>query len=680
MIEVVQTPASPVPSKGRLIGQPGRVGALQLKNRIIMGPMGTNFGTTDGFSTERDKFYYAERAKGGVAMIITEAMNISAIARNHNNSLCVFHDRFIPGLSAVVRAIKDNGSLAVAQLNHRGQLLRRSVTGAEPVGPTAGFHPATGEPVRALLVEEIRTIQRDFLDAARRLWRAGYDAVEIHAANGYLFQQFFTGRFNRRTDQYGGSLANRMRLLIETVRLIRDELPDFPLIVRISATEYVPDGYSEQDAIALAQALEREGVVAIDLSGGSNESPGLSRYCIQPPSLPRRCLEPHARPLKAALRVPVIVAGRIITPEDAEGVLEAGSADFVSLGRALIADPHWCAKAFGHVPAPIRWCISCNVCFERLTLERDVSCVANPMVGTEFESLEHLEPQMFPGTQTANPRRILVLGAGVAGAEAGRMAKALGHDVEIWERAEKAGGQVPLALAGPDKEDVAGIWTYRQSELAILGVAVRLGIDARAEQIRRHAPDLVVVATGSKPRNLSLNLDVGVPVLQAWDVLLDPTLVDRGSTVTVIGGGLVGIETADLLSVNGCQVTVIEMQKTVAREMARNNRYEVMARLQEMGASILTETAIETVIDGHFVIRTRGEETRLPAGDVVIVAIGPQPQREVVDEVVATGIPYVLVGDCNQPSDFSGAIRDASMIGLAIDSLGRHEPVRAAAE
>ena len=292
------------PFHPKLLQQPGAIGPLRLKNRVIMGPMGTNYGTTDGFSTERDKLYYAERAKGGVAMIVTEAMNISAGARNHNNSLCIYHDQFIPGVSAVVRAIQNNGALAVAQLNHRGQLLKRSVLGMEPVGPTAGKHPNTGEPVRALRVDEIRAIQRDFLDATRRLWRAGYDAAEIHAGNGYLFQQFFSERFNKRDDNYGGSLENRMRLLLETVGLIRDELPDFPLFVRISATEYVEGGYTEDEAIALVQRPRKAGVSAIDMSGGTNESPQLSRYCIQPPSFPRRCLEPYARPLKQALKVP----------------------------------------------------------------------------------------------------------------------------------------------------------------------------------------------------------------------------------------------------------------------------------------------------------------------------------------------------------------------------------------
>jgi NADPH-dependent 2,4-dienoyl-CoA reductase/sulfur reductase-like enzyme len=538
----------------------------------------------------------------------------------------------------------------------------------EPVGPTDGTHPNTGEPVRALRVEEIRAIQRDFLDATRRLWQSGYDAVELHAANGYLFQQFFTPRFNRRNDRYGGSLENRMRLLLETVALIRDELPDFPLLVRISASEYVEGGYSQDEAIALVQALENAGVSAIDLSGGTNESPLLSRYCIQPPSFPRRCLEPHARPLKQAVKVPVIIAGRIITPEDAEAVLQAESADFISLGRALIADPHWCNKALGRISAPIRPCISCNICFERLTLERDVACVQNPLVGTEFEALEFLEPQLARQTTKEKRRRILVLGAGVAGLEAARMAAALGHAVEIWETAQRAGGQMPLAVAAPDKEDVAGVWTYRVEEIERLKVPLKLGVKITAEALRKFAPDLVVVAIGSRPRPFPVALDVGAPVLQAWDVLLDDTAIKPGAKVTLIGGGMVGIETAEVLGLRGHAVTVIEILPTVARDMARNNRFDVLVRLDQHKVRLLTETKIEGVVDDELVLSRNGERTRHHPGDAIVLAIGPESNRDVLPIIEETGLPTVLVGDCNQPGDFLTAIRDASMTVLAIEN------------
>ena len=657
-----------------LIAQPGRMGPLRLRNRIIMGPMGTNYGTTDGFSTERDKLYYGQRAKGGAAMIITEAMVITAGARNHTNSLCLFHDRYIPGLAAVVDAMHDGGALAVGQINHRGALLKRSVLGMEPVTASDWHNPNTGEPARALAIPEVEAIQQAYLDCARRLYRAGYDAVELHGANGYLFQQFLSPRINRRRDRYGGSLENRMRFLLETVALIRAELPDLPLMVRVSATEYCEGSYSEDDMIALCQALARAGVVAIDMSGGTNESPELSRYCIQPPSFPRRFLEPYARPIAKAVGIPTIMAGRVIDPEDAEGILQAGSADFVAVCRALVADAYWPRKAFGEMRTPIRKCISCNVCFERLTLERDVACVTNPMVGLEFERPEYAEPQVkrATGSGAAAIKRVLVLGAGVAGVESARMAAALGHDVEIWEKTTKVGGQMPLALAAPDKADVAGVWTYRWEQLETLGVRVRPSVNATAGAIRDHAPDLVVVATGAKPRPLPFQVTTHVPLLHAWDVLLDHDRVPRGARVTIVGGGMVGIETADtLIHYRDVKATVIEALPVIAKEMARNNRYDVLDRLAKAGARVLTNAPVES-IEGEIVwAKVDGVRTPVETGEVLISAIGPLPNRDVVPEVEGSGVPWALAGDCNQIGDFMTAIRDGWMLALTLERIAK---------
>jgi len=654
-----------------LIAQPGRMGPLRLRNRIIMGPMGTNYGTTDGFSTERDKFYYGERARGGAAMIITEAMVITAGARNHTNSMCLFHDRYIPGLAGIVDAIHEGGALAVGQINHRGAMLKRSVLGMEPVTASDWHNPNTGEPARAVTLPEIEAIQQAYLDSARRLYRAGYDAVELHAANGYLFQQFFSPRINRREDRYGGSVENRMRFLLETAELVRMELPDFPLLVRISATEYCEGGYSEPDMIALCQALERAGVIAIDMSGGTNESPELSRYCIQPPSFARRFLEPYARPIAKAVNIPTIMAGRVIDPEDAEGILQAGSADFVAVCRALVADAYWPRKAFGEIKTPIRKCISCNVCFERLTLEHDVACVTNPMVGLEYERIDMAEPQLRKKTRpksAAERKRVLVLGAGVAGVEAARVAAGLGHEVEIWEKAAKAGGQMPLALAAPDKGDVAGVWTYRWEQIESLKVPVRTSMNATANSIRDFKPDLVVIATGAKPRSLPFPVKTTVPLLHAWDALLDQDRVPRGAHISIIGGGMVGIETADtLIHYRGVKATVIEGLAVIAKEMARNNRYDVLDRLTKGGARVLTEAPVESVEGERIWAMAGGTRTPIEAGDLIISAIGPVPNRDIVPEVERAGVPYVLAGDCNQIGDFMTAIRDGWMLALAID-------------
>ncbi|WP_407849295.1 FAD-dependent oxidoreductase [Bordetella petrii] len=659
-----------------LLAQPGQVGNLRLKNRVAMAPMGTNYSTTDGLSTDRDKRYYEARAKGGVGMIMTEAMVVTEHARPHHNSLCCYHDRFIPGLASIVEAIKRHDCHVFGQLNHRGGLLRRAVLNMEPVGPSPWVNPNTGDKVRPLAVDEIVEIQKLFVASARRLWLAGYDGVEIHAANGYLFQQFFSPRVNQRTDAYGGSLENRMRLLLETIARMRDALPDLCLVVRLSASEFAEGGYSREDIIALAQAVERAGVDAIDLSGGSNESPQLSKFCIQPPSFPRGCLAPHAKPIKQAVTIPVFVAGRMVEPRDAEDMLASGSADFVSIGRALYADPYWCDKAFGKIPAPIRQCIACNVCFERLTLEKDVSCVQNPMIGTEFEALEYAEPQLF-----AAPReerlRVLVLGAGVAGVEAARVLKGRGHEVEIWEKRAQPGGQMPLAVASPDKAEVEPVWTGRWQTVRALGVPVRLGVQADAARIRAFAPDHVIVATGSRPAKPPLDLsalDAGVRVLHAWDVLADLDAVRPGLRVTIVGGGMVGAETADALRVRGAGVTILDRLPLIATGMARNNRHELVERLAADGVVMTTSCHILGVRGGQIEIQRadRTAET-VPVGDWLVFATGPRPELGVLDAVEASGIPCTRIGDCNAPGDFLAAIRDGWMTALLMDHITQND-------
>lgn len=664
-----------------LLAQPGQIGTLTLKNRVIMAPMGTNYSTTDGLSTERDKLYYAERAKGGVAAIMTEAMVVTEHARPHHNSLCVYHDRFIPGLASLVDAIHAHDCFVFGQLNHRGGLLRRFVLNMEPVGPSPWHNPNTGDAVRPLDVPEIVEIQRQFVQSARRLVQAGYDGVEIHAGNGYLFQQFFTPRINKRTDQYGGSLENRMRLLLETVDRVRSALPKTVLIVRLSCTEYVPDGYTDAEIIELARALERAGVDALDLSGGSNESPQLSKYCIQPPSFPRGMLAPYAKPIKQAVNIPCFVAGRIVDPADGEAVLRSDSADFISLGRALYADPHWCLKAFGKVDAPIRSCIACNVCFERLTIEKDVACVHNPVIGTEFEALEFAEPQLFPVHRVAadKRRRVLVLGAGVAGIEAARALGARGHEVEVWEKYGEPGGQMKLAMAAPDKTEVEPIWSYRWRQVQAFGVPVRTNKIATVDAVRAFAPDFAIVATGAVPRPVPFDvsrLSADVRVLHAWDYLARPDAIASGQRVTIVGGGMVGMEAADLLVARKANVCVVEALAGLAQGMARNNRFELIERVNAQDAELLTEAAI-VAIDGRTMTLTLGKqaiERRIEIGDVLMIAIGPRPVRDVVPVLEEAGVPYEYAGDCHRPGDFLSAIRDGWLVAMAVDALPSRSP------
>jgi NADPH-dependent 2,4-dienoyl-CoA reductase/sulfur reductase-like enzyme len=385
------------------------------------------------------------------------------------------------------------------------------------------------------------------------------------------------------------------------------------------------------------------------------------------PSVPRRVLEPYACPIKDAVGVPVIMAGRILTPEDAEGVLQAGSADYIALCRALVADPHWCLKAFGEVKRPIRHCISCNVCFERLTLELDVACVQNPLVGTEFETLAKLEPGLA-GIKKQDSR-VLVIGGGVAGLEAARIFAANGHQVEVWEREQEAGGQMDLALAAPDKEDVAGVWTYRVEALKQFNVPIRTGMELTLERIRGFAPDMIVIATGGVPRDAPFPVNTDIPVLQAWDVLRRPELIPLGSSITVVGGGMVGIETAECIAKRASHVAILEGQDVVAKEMARNNRWDVLLRLREASAEIVTGAPV-VAIDGDTILCRSGQDiVRHSAGDRIVLAIGSRPLREVAQLADEADVPWVMAGDCNNvPGDFLTAIRDASMIAWAAEA------------
>jgi NADH dehydrogenase FAD-containing subunit len=546
----------------------------------------------------------------------------------------------------------------------------------EPVGPSPWHNPNTGDAVRPLTIPEIREIQKLFVTAAKRLWIAGYDGVEVHAANGYLFQQFFTPRLNHRTDQYGGSIDNRMRLLLETIDQLKDAIPELSLIVRLSVSEFIEGGYSTEEAVHLAKTLEQYGVDAIDLSGGSNESPQLSKYCIQPPSFARSFLVDLAKPFKQVLNIPVMVAGRIVDPADAERMLQEGSADFVSVGRALYADPHWCKKAFGQLNVPIRSCIACNVCFERLTLEKDVSCVQNPMIGTEFEALEFAEPQLF-NTHRVNPARVLVLGAGVSGIEAARVLAARGHEVEVWESANRPGGQIHLAVAAPDKTEVWPVWTYRWESIQALGVPVRLGIQATEAGIKAYNPDFIVVATGASPAPPPIKVDAldrSVKVIHAWDALSMLEQFTPEHTVTIIGGGMVGAEVADSLRIIGCEINLLEMQPSIANGMARNNRFELIERLQADGVNIVTGCRIDSLLDKHCKLTlSDGKTCQLEIGHYLIFATGPRPNLEVMDIVTQSGIAHARIGDCNVPGDFLTGIRDAGMVAMSVDNYARRQ-------
>jgi NADPH-dependent 2,4-dienoyl-CoA reductase/sulfur reductase-like enzyme len=323
------------------------------------------------------------------------------------------------------------------------------------------------------------------------------------------------------------------------------------------------------------------------------------------------------------------------------------------------------------VAAPIRQCIACNVCHDRLSAERDVTCVQNPLMGTAFETLPLAEPQLHPAPPPGGARRVLVLGAGVSGIEAARVAAALGHAVEVWERAERPGGQVDLATAAPDKREVEAAWRYPWQQAMALGVTVRTGIEADGHAVRTFDPDLVLLATGARPRPAPFDLsalDPSIPVLQAWDVLRDPARVPAGWHATIVGGGTVGMETADLLAARGVRVAVVEPKAVLGEGMSKSNRTEVADRLRAAGATVRLKTQV-VAARGH-VLELRGPEgtpASIEVGDLLVVAVGAMPNLDMAPVLEAAGVPWIAIGDCSQPGDFMTCLRDARMVGHAIE-------------
>ncbi len=360
---------------------------LTLQNRIIMAPMGTNFASQQGYITERNKLYYRARAMGGVGLIIVEAAHLDPAQRHRPNGIRISDDRFIAGLLELTQAIHERDVPVFQQLTHPGRLASARITGVQPIGASPIPHPVTGEIPHSLSVGEIQKIEVMFAEAAMRVKKAGFDGVEIHGGHGYLLAEFVSPYTNKRTDQYGGGLQNRARFPLEIVSKIRQTVgPDFLISFRLSATEFLPEGFCLDEAKSFAIELEKAGVDLLHISAGNNEQPSTMNKTIPLGSTPPGCFAHLAAGVKSVVKIPVIAVGRIDSPKVAEKILQEDQADLIALGRALIADPFWAVKAQEGRLKDINQCIACNKgCIEKLNKHDPICCVVNPWVGQKNE-------------------------------------------------------------------------------------------------------------------------------------------------------------------------------------------------------------------------------------------------------------------------------------------------------
>jgi 2,4-dienoyl-CoA reductase-like NADH-dependent reductase (Old Yellow Enzyme family) len=456
-----------------------RIGKLELKNRILFPPMATNLAEEGGMVSADQINYYARRAAGGAGLLIVEFCAVDPGGIAMPRQLRIYEDRFLPGLARLAAAIKQNGAGAAIQLHHAGRQSSSTCTGLQPVAPSPIPCPVIAEVPRELSTEEVRGLVERYAEGAQRAQQAGFDAVEFHGAHGYLICQFFSARSNQRTDEYGGDVQGRARFGVEILRRTRDKVgSDFPLMFRISADEHLEGGLTTQETAIIAKMLQEAGADAIDVSAGAY---GSAEWTSQPMLLPIGCLAPHAADIKRSVSVPVVVAGRINSAKAGEKILAAGQADFIAMGRGLLADPELPRKSAQGREKEVTRCLACNTCMDLVFQLLPITCLVNPdVVGTH----QTQEPAPVP-------KKVLVVGAGPAGLEAARVARLRGHEVTLYEENDLLGGHWTWRLHG--------LINHYLKTLKALGVSVRCGAKVDPETVARFEPNVVLATASSRP-------------------------------------------------------------------------------------------------------------------------------------------------------------------------------------
>lgn len=628
----------------------GSIGPLTLKNRGVMMPMATDLADKDGIVTPRQIRYYQERAKGGVAMIINEYTgvdDVDSIPSIHN--LRVSRDYHISELEKLTDAVHLYGCHIVAQLHHGGATSNPALTGRENLAPSA-VPIAPGRPVpRAMDREDIRRVQQKFVDAAVRCKKAGYDGVELHGAHGYLIAQFFSKYYNRRTDEYGGSVENRCRFLTEIIAAIRDKLGGYPILVRMCGDEMTPiEGFlSLEDGIAIAKHLEKQGIDAINISNGSarNGDANCEPFSYQPG------WKKHvAKAYKEALHIPVIATNTVKDPDFAEQMLQEGVCDFVGLGRSQLADPDFMQKARQGRQAEIRGCIGCLYCRERVLGQAlPIRCAVNARTGREL-AFDRL-------SRDGAGKTVVVVGGGPAGMEAARVLRQRQFRVVLFEKEPVLGGTLNIADKPAFKEKLTKLTASMEAQLARLGVEVRCGTEADVEAVRALDPVGVIVACGAEPVRPALpGIDLH-HVATAEQVILGER-VPTGKVTAVIGSGLTGLETAELLLSQGRDVAIVEMAQELGPGIFPAIRNDQLGRILPHGPEIYTGHQLTAIAPGSITLKNlaNGSQAEVRA-DSVVLALGVRPRREVGKAFQAAFDQVILVGDAKRGGRIADAIR-----------------------
>jgi 2,4-dienoyl-CoA reductase-like NADH-dependent reductase (Old Yellow Enzyme family)/thioredoxin reductase len=644
--------------------EPCKIGKLELANRIVMPPMTTNFAK-EGLATDCMVDYYAERGRGGVGLIVVEDAIVDTPVGNHTlYCLHIDDDRYLPGLRRISQAVKAEGTKVILNLNHGGRRAGRVengqllvTKGKIPVAPSPLPHPVTGYVVpRELSIEEIEELEDKFVQAAYRVKEAGFDGLSLHAAHMYLISEFLSPLSNRRKDIYGGDVNNRLRFPVNIIHKIRRKLGnDFPIMVRINGREGLEGGITIEGAKEIARGLEAAGVDTISLSCGAGTMLAIRNFPtpVAPVRLPHGLEVNLATAVKQVVSVPVMTANRIVTPQEAEDILEQGRADLIGIGRGLIADPEWPKKAKKGREDEIRFCIGCMHCFKKVLEDRDdMRCSVNSAAGQEAECKI---------TPAAKSKVVFVAGGGPAGLETARVAALRRHKVRLFEK-EKVGGQLNLACIPPGKNDIRFFLDFQEKQLSKLKIKIE-NKELTPEIVKQEKPDVVIAANGAQPLLPSLPGIEGKNVVTAWQVLKGGKTT--GNKVVILGGGMVGAETAEYLAAKGKQVTIVEMLEAIAADMDRTSRLLLIFSLDELGVKMLTKATAKEINDQGVIVNHRSKQQFIKV-DTVVLALGARPNRELADHLKMLGTELYLVGDCAQARKLPDAVEEGFKTALKL--------------
>ena len=631
-------------SKYKKLFKKGHIGDLEIKNRAIRMTMITGLSNTDCSVSDRQIKAFAEAAKGGPGIVFVDS---ALPVKMKHGGVSAASDEYISGLNLLADAIKQHGAVAGLQIAHPGRDAA-FVGGDNLVAPSrVQWEPwyEAGAPVpRELSIEEIHELVGAFGDAARRAQIAGFDIVEIHAASGTLPCNFLSPLNNRRNDMYGGSLKNRMRFLIEIIKDVKKKTgPGFPVSVRLSSDDNEPGGIKVEETIEVAKACEAAGVDAINVTGGSHGEAVRTGSML----LPMGINVDDAAEIKKHVNVPVMVGGGFQTPEFAEKVLAEGKADFIGLGKPLLADPFWVKKAKEGRSEDIKPCIRCIIgCHDRGFLAgRVVHCAVNPTL-YKYES-----PEIVPAE---HPKNVAIIGGGPAGLEAAIVSTKHGHNVTLFEKREIGGVMIEAAV--PDyKSDIARLIKYYKTQLEKLNIKV-IREEATIDTIKNGNFDAAIVAVGGKTRKLDVPGIDNEIVSYAMDVLGNK--VEVGNKVVIIGAGITGVETADILAEQGKDVTIVDMQDQLL-ESAGSIAIAYLQRIQQAGIKVITGKRLESVKNHTAVLVDRFGNRQDFEADSIVISAGFAPQRSLQEQIEnETDVEVFSVGNCKGERHIYDAIHE----------------------